>query len=251
MEDISRFDFVMTVANSEVPSEIINAPADYNTADSDRFTPEMCQSLILWAWSRTPEQIQFTPKATRRIIREAIKLGTEYSARIPLIQVENIRIKLAKISASVAARVFSTDEKYQQLIIDEVHVKCACNFLNMIYSKRSMSYDTFSNMATVASTITNIEEVEKAFKMLGDFRDSGITGVLELRPLTYESLADYVGDISISKDLIGRLVRLRCLYKREKWIGYDRNPAFTEWLRKNSVAHKKERDYYANIISKK
>ena len=114
-----------------------------------------------------------------------------------------------------------------------------------------MSYDTYSNMATVASTITDIKEVEKAFKMLGDFRDSAITGVLELKPLTYESLADYVGDISISKDLIGRLVRLRCLYKREKWAGYDRNPAFAQWLRKNSNAHQKERDYYANITSKK
>ena len=49
MEDISRFDFVLTVANNEVPSEVINAPADYSTADADKFTVEMCQALILWA----------------------------------------------------------------------------------------------------------------------------------------------------------------------------------------------------------
>jgi len=251
MEDISRFDFVLTVANNEVPSDIINATADYSTKDADRYTSEICQALILWTWSRTPEQIQFTTQATNLIIHEAIRFGTIYSSRIPLVQVENIRIKLAKISAAIAARIFSTDEKYQNLIIDAPHVRCACQFLRMIYSKQSMAYEMYSRMAATSMTIDNIEDVSKVFKNLGDFRDSTITGLLELNKISFDNLSDYTADLSIARSLVGELVRLRCLTRNETGGWYAKNPAFGQWLRKNSKAHSKEREYYGSIINTK
>jgi len=68
IEDISRFDFALTVASSEVPSETINAPALYDTSDSDKFTPELCQALILWAWSRSPSQVHLVIKLQKVLL---------------------------------------------------------------------------------------------------------------------------------------------------------------------------------------
>jgi hypothetical protein len=249
MEDISRFDFVLTVANNEVPSDVINVQADYDTSDAAKYTQEMCQSLILWAWSRSPDQIHFTDSATKAIIREAIRFGSTYSPRIPLVQVENIRIKLAKVAAAVAARTFSTDEAYQNLIIDTTHVQCACQFLRMIYAKQSMAYDMYSKMSATASSIDDIGRVDKIMSQLGDFRDSTISGMLELNRVTVDNLTDYTGDTAITKNLIGDLVRLRCLTRTEGSNWYIKNPAFSQWLRQNSKPYQKERRSYGRTVT--
>lgn len=251
MEDISRFDFVLTVANNEVPSDVINAMADYDTDDADLYTSEMCQALILWAWSRTPEQIRFTEKATRMIIAESINFGNTYSPRVPLVQVENIRIKLAKISAAIAARIFSTDERGQMLIVAESHVKCACQFLRMIYSKPSMSYDVYSKTAGIISTMQELGNLNKVFKSLGDFRESAMLGLLELNRISVENLADYTADMDLARNLLGELVRLRCITRLEGHSWYIKNPAFNQWLRKHSKVKESERNYYERKTSRR
>ena len=134
------------------------------------------------------------------------------------------------------------------LIIDETHVKCACQFLRMIYSKQSMAYDMYSNMATTSSSIDDTTKVGKVFNSLGDFRKPTITGLLELNRISADNLADYTGDISIAKSLIGELVRLRCLNRSEGTNWYLKNPAFSQWLRRHSKIHHKERKYYGTTV---
>jgi 5S rRNA maturation endonuclease (ribonuclease M5) len=235
IEDISRFDFVLTVANNEVPSDIINATADYSTSDANKYSSEICQALILWIWSRTSEQIIFTDDATKLVISESIQFGNVYSSRIPLVQVENIRIKLAKIAAAIAARTFSTDEKYQKLIVEKAHVKCACQFLRMIYSKQSMAYDTYSTTAITASIIEDINAVGKVFDNLGDFRDVVLSGLTDMGHVTSDSLADYTSDLIGAKLLISELVKMRCLYRTEGNNYYTKNIAFNQWLREKKL----------------
>ena len=229
-EDISRFDLAITVATDEVPSEIINAPADYSTTDSTRYLPELCRSLILWAWSRTPDQIEFSEGATKLIIKEAINFGHTYSPTIPLVQAENIRIKLAKVAAALAARLFSSDKSGEKLIIRTIHVRTACEFLRMIYSKASMSYHTYSKSAQAISKITDPQQI---FDDLGSNKRPAMTGLLELHQITPDSLADFVGDTLTAKSLIGELVRLRCISRMERGNWYLKNAAFSSWLRQH------------------
>jgi len=227
-EDISRFDFALTVATDEVPSEIINAPADNSIKDADLYPKDICRSLVLWAWSRDPDQIEFSSGATKMIIKEAINFGHSYSPTIPLIQSENIRIKLAKISAAIAARLFSCDKTGEKLIIRSTHVRCACEFLKMIYSKASMSYHTFSRSA---QAISKIKDPSSIFANLGAQRRAAMGGLLEIHQITPDSLADFTGDTVLAKSLIGELVRLRCISRIEKSNWYLKNAAFSSWLR--------------------
>lgn len=232
IEDISRFDFILTLASNEVASEIINTPSTYSTEDVNKYPQELCQSLILWAWSRTSEQIRFTDKATRRIIKLAIELGHAYSSIIPLVQAENIRLKIAKISAAIAARTFSTDESHENLIIKREHVECAGQILKMFYNKPSMAYDLFSKTTMAASQIGELENVEGTIEELSQDKLSTIIGLLELHRITPDNLSDYVGDGVTAKTLVGELVQLRCLSRIEGSNWYLKNPLFTKWLRK-------------------
>ena len=117
-EDISRFDFAMTVAANEVDTEIINTIAEYDTSDKRKYPAELCKNLVLWVWSRKDDQIKFTSSSVKKIIEISKKLGDKYSSSIPLVQVENIRIKVAKISAAIAGRTFSTDDDCKSIIIN-------------------------------------------------------------------------------------------------------------------------------------
>lgn len=233
-EDIARFDFAMTVATNEVPSEIINAQADYSTEDSDLYPRELCRSLILWAWSRRPDQIKFSSEAVTEIIRQAINFGHTYSPTIPLVQAENIRVKIAKIAAAVAARAFSADETGEILRVEKVHVECACKFLNIIYSKGSMAYDAYSRNSQSGGRMESSQSpIVKIFDSLGQDKHPTISGLLQLHRITPDTLGDYVGDKGAAKSLIGDLVRARCLTLMEAGNWYLKHPDFSSWLRSN------------------
>ena len=241
IEDISRFDFVLTVASSEVSSEVINAPALYSTDDQDKFPFELSQALILWAWSRSPSQINFTNKATKSIIEKAVEFGHTYSSVIPLVQAENIRIKLAKVSAAVAARVFSSDKSFEKLIITSQHVKCAVILLKSFYDKPSMAYNLFSQTTIATSKIIKPHIVNKTIESFSTNKSITITGLLEMQHINANNLADYVGDFSTAKSLIGELVQHRCLTQLEGTNWYIKNADFTKQLRKKQKELKKNK----------
>jgi hypothetical protein len=242
-EDISRFDFVTTVAADEVPSEIINILSHReDVKDAHRFSRFLCRSLVLWAWSRRSEDIRFTRQATRRIIRESIKFGRQYSSAIPLVQAENIRVKLAKVAAAVAARVFSTDPTGEMLIVNSEHVHFACSFLRMLYSKPSLAYDLFSRSDRTSFIRMDENKLIILFKNMGRDQHDCILGLLDLHRITPDNLADYVGDVVLAKSLISDLVRMRCISRDPTGNWYIKNPRFITWLRNERSSHEKSKE---------
>jgi 5S rRNA maturation endonuclease (ribonuclease M5) len=243
-EDISRFDFALTVAVNEVPGDVINSRTDYTVNDADRFPPDLCRSLILWAWSRKPEQVQFSEQATDEVIKTAIEFGDTYSSDVPLVQAENIRVKLAKVSASVAARVFSSDSQGENLYVGVEHVKCAAEFLRWVYSKPSMRYDTFSRQVRSITTIQTMEPIDKVFDILGVDREPVIDGLLSTHRVTLDGIADYLGDVNSARAFLGELVKLKCLARVEQGNSYLKNPAFSKWLRGRRKEHYDDSGYH-------
>lgn len=242
VEDISRFDFVLTLASNEVPSEVINAPATYLIKDSNKYPQELCRALILWAWSRTPNQIKFTDEATKRVINMAIEFGQTYSSIIPLVQAENIRLKIAKISATIAVKTLSVDSSFTNLFIKVKHVNCAGQILRMFYDKPSMSYNLFSKTTMAASKITGVQKISKAIDTYSDNSYSTITGLLELQRISTDNLSDYVGESQNAKLLIGELVQLRCLSRVENTNYYTKTPEFKFWLRKKQKKYTRKKN---------
>jgi hypothetical protein len=142
-EDVRRLDFALCVATSEVSTDLLNAPAP---RVPHKYTSEACRDLILWAWSRAPDQVHFAEGVEDSILKRAIELSGKYSAFIPLIEPADTRIKLARLAVSCAARCFSSDED-GDIIVKPEHVDFVCDFLKACYDSPFMSYDVYSERA--------------------------------------------------------------------------------------------------------
>jgi hypothetical protein len=233
-EDISRFDFVIAASRDEVPLEVINKRVVETDKVPHIYTSDLCKTLILWAWSRKPDDVVFEEEAVNRILRYAIKMGQEYSSRIPLVEGANQRIKLAKISVAVAARVFSTDATGEKVVVKAPHVDFAYQFLEEIYSKPSFDYKGYSER--------ELEDVHIANK----YRDE-VLKYLESFPMVAELFLrqEHVWPRHLEEQL--GLMREACqehiaFFTRTRMIqesdgkGYRKTPAFIRLLREWRVS---------------
>jgi hypothetical protein len=237
-EDVARLDLAVTVATSEVPSRVINSPPIKST-DGERYTQSDFTNLILWAWSRKAEQVEFTPRATQMILKEAVVMGRKYSPTVPLIQAENVRIKIAKVAAATAARCFSCDETGEKLIVKSQHVQFACDFINQVYSKESMGYDVYSSTAINQGTLPDEHTIENTIRGLKRYAEDFVSGLMERRTINYDDIADFTGmDRFEAQSLVGKLVRMRCLSKEGHL--YTKRPSFSTLLQSMQKRMKEE-----------
>jgi len=227
-EDIARFDYALVVAHDEVDMRDINKP---RSIKKSLYTHNLEQNLILWLWSRKTDEIIFSQKAIALIYRKAVELANIYSFDIPLVQGENIRIKLAKLSIAFAGRLFSNKKKGKILFVDVVHVLCATNFLNLIYKKDSCGYLAYSRLQKYVNSDNklDIEVIEKYFNAYRNkieiYKYLLIDNVIAL-----DSLSEYLNQPKeIAKEIISILLQKNCVIR--KGNSYVKTPTFTLWLK--------------------
>jgi len=157
-EDIARFDFAMSVRTDDVPGSRINNPD--RSMVPHIYTSDLCHELLLWAWSRKPEHVEWKPNAYKAVYEFAEKLGTMYVDKPPLIQRTNVREKIARIAVALAARTFSTDEQGERLIVELRHVQDAARFLNKLYSYENFGYARLSRRVTRNAKIAKANRIK-------------------------------------------------------------------------------------------
>lgn len=159
-EDIARFDFAMSVSTDDVELSAINR----RTAKviNHTYTSDLCHTLLKWVWSRRRDQVVWEEDAVDAVYESSMELGRQYVPDPPLIQGQNVRGKIARIAAAMAARTFSTDAKCVNLIIKREHVEAAVEFLNYLYSRPGFGYKEISVRAK--------EEERKAVEMMDDVK---------------------------------------------------------------------------------
>jgi hypothetical protein len=141
-EDVARFDFAMAVASDEVDSATINA--DDPPQVKHRYTEKLCSDLVTWAWSRSVDQIIWQEGVESLVLDVAQKLGGRYITDPPLVQVENVRLKIARLAVAVAARLFSSDTTGECIVVKAEHVEAAVKLLDRFYKMTSMGYANHS-----------------------------------------------------------------------------------------------------------
>jgi len=151
-EDIRRLEFAICVASGEVTTEELNTEREVVV---HRFTSEACQNLILWAWSRTPEDVRFADGVEELILQESVLLSGMYSATIPLVEPADMRLKIARLAVACACRCFSEDEG--KVVVKEEHVRFVIGFLRKCYDSPYMSYDSYSERSDKESTFSDGE----------------------------------------------------------------------------------------------
>lgn len=156
-EDIARFDFVMAAANNEVPSAMINSARRKKVRH--KYTDDLCRQLVMWAWSRKSDQVSWGKDAEESVFAAAEDIGSRYVSDPPLVQIENIRLKVARLAVALAARTFSTTPSGQSILVKKAHVRSAVEFLDMVYSTEAMGYKQHS-----MKVMENRKKAEKAIE---------------------------------------------------------------------------------------
>lgn len=141
-EDIARFDFAMAAATDDVSMAQINVERRAKTPHLHY--ADDCKQLITWVWSRKTEQVKFQRGVEEYIYTKSDAFSQRYVPDLPLVQKQSFHLKLARLSAAVAARLFSTDETGENVIIKRAHVDTALKFLDMIYGMDSFGYKEYS-----------------------------------------------------------------------------------------------------------
>lgn len=141
-EDIARFDLAMGCTVDEVdPDEIRRLK---RKKVPHRHTAQASHALVMWCWSRKPEQVVWAKGAEDEVIRQAEWLGRHYDATPPLLQSSNAHVKVARLAVALAARLYSTDRTGQNVVVKKEHVRDAVRFLDDLYSKPAFGYRAMS-----------------------------------------------------------------------------------------------------------
>ena len=122
-EDISRFDFIITVSSDEITNEDINSRKTHAIGSivKHQYTSDLCNKLVMWAWSRKAGNIIFDDGVEDFILLRSIEMANIYTPNYPLILGSTIRLKIARLSIALAARLFSTKDGIN-IFVTEHHV---------------------------------------------------------------------------------------------------------------------------------
>lgn len=231
-EDVRRLDIAMAVASGDVDPALVNQSLKDIPKVPHVYTSNACNTRVLWAWSRRPEDVVFTSEATEQILKKATEMGAKYSSKVPVVEAADQRIKIARLSVAAACCVFSSDETGQKVIVKPEHVDFVVDFMNELYSTKSFGYDRLSE-EDLESTDTSDDNINKLRKMylllpIADFND--MSKVLHQLPyFSRATLEDYSG---LARDDLKMLLKFLTNNRLvEKFKGdYRRLPLGTELL---------------------
>ena len=195
-EDVRRLDLVMSVASGDVDPALVNRSLKSLEEVPHRYTTELCNTRVLWAWSRRPENIKISDAATQRILDLATEMGAKYSSKVPIVEAADQRIKIARLAVAAAACVFSTDETGENVIVETEHVDFVVDFMNELYSAKSLGYDRLSEQDANNSDMSadNVSRLRAIYLTLPvpDAKEMATT-IYQLPYFSRTTLEDYTG----------------------------------------------------------
>lgn len=253
-EDVRRLDIAMSVASGDVDPALVNRSLKDLPELPHVYDSNLCNTRVLWAWSRRPDDIIFTEEATQHILKRATEMGARYSSKVPIVEAADQRIKIARLSVAAACCVASTDETYEKVIVTPEHVDFVVDFMNELYCVKSFGYDKLSDqdMVTSDTSESNISKLRAMFLTLPLVDAGEMAKILYQLPyFSRATLEDYTG---LAKDDLKLLLKyLTNNHLVDKIKGdYRRLPLGTELFENlttipitKSEVEQARRDYYA------
>lgn len=231
-EDISRFDYGLVVAHDDVSSSTINSIRPSINGDRSRYDDlrRVSKALVLWAWSRTPDQIVFTDDATSAILRLVPVFAERYSPSIPLVQKENFGEKLAKVAAAVAARTFSASPDGETLRVTKDAVAYAAGFFQRLYNASNMAYDAYSTMERLTESMASEGQAASFFESFNERVPRIIEAMMTRRSFTVADL-QMIFDLDpvTARETLQKLLELRVL--KPQGNRYVKTSAAIKWFK--------------------
>lgn len=145
-EDIRRFDFAIFMRSTDVDPEKYNRslPSFPRTMSDDAL-----KNNVLFAWSRTPEQVVFLPDTVDAILETATKLSKVYgnATDIPLVSPSDQRNKVARLAVALASLTHSVDESGERITVYPAHVNFIYDYLVQLYNAPGCGLNYYARLA--------------------------------------------------------------------------------------------------------
>lgn len=227
LEDVRRFDTVLLVSASQIASERLNQLQTYRPKVIHVYDDHACRDLILWAWTRTVDQVKFTDEAVTSVLSEATRLCAKFTESMPIVDRGSMRFKLARLSIALACRTFSNDDV--SVLVRDCHVKYISKYLEDVYDDPIFGYRDFSDAVAVNETLLSVDLLKKAI-LQTPFPSDIIKQLLYTNDIELRDICDWCGwDRNESMQLLSMLVRKHALLR--DGFGYRKTPAFIELLK--------------------
>jgi hypothetical protein len=230
--DLRRVDLAQVAERDDVDLGVLNKRWDQSEY-SHIYTAHLCQSLVLWAWSRQPNQVKWMPGAEDEVLKWADRLGDTYDCDIPLAERSDLRLKIARIACAVAARLFSTDDEAKKVLVNKEHVEYAATFMDRSYRSDAMNYFQYARRWKQDNYFTQ-EKRDDITRTLKSFTNYDLI-VSTLLDIDYFSKRQFGEMLDMDK---GDLEKLWALFMKYRLVstasggrGYKKSVAFTRFLK--------------------
>lgn len=230
MEDIRRFDLAVLVSSSQVNIAEINQMSSSRKSVPHVYESDLCKKRILWAWTRSPDQIKFDDDALDACLKRAVDLCSTFSEALPLCDRGTMRYKLARLAISLAVMTFSTEgEEYDTVVVRKCHVDFVSNFIKKLYGDKVFGYLDFSKAMEFANSIIDPHIIRKNL-LSQKFPSDLVDHLLHSDDVQAIDLCDWC-DLSRddAQSLLSTLVRKHALYREKRW--YRKTPEFIQLLK--------------------
>lgn len=230
LQDVSRFDVAIITDDSDVAETLINQERSSRAQVPHMYTSHLCRNLVLWAWTRTREQVIFPPETVSYIMAESMKLTAEFTDAIPLIDKGSIRFKLARMAASIAARLFSCDSTFTELRVYPVHVELVVRLLRRIYSSPVFGYAEYTKANRILDEILDPGTIEQQIRSMPHPQEF-CRSILAQDFIEVQDLVDWAGtDTGAGSVMLSLLVRKHALIRKKGF--YRKTPMFINLLKR-------------------
>lgn len=230
--DIRRLDAAYFVLRGEVDLAAIR---NGHVRPKQTHTRAASVGLLMWAWSRKPDDIEFDADAVTACRRHAASMSKKYSGRIPLVLDTEHDEKLARLAVALAARTFSAHEDDATILrVRACHVDHIAATLDRLYSAPACRYDAFSAKIDEETAVADSAVVIKAFSDAVLAARSTAEFLLEVVAFTTRDLAGVAAiELPAAEKLVGMLLRERAIRPNPRTPNtYNKTMGFIELLRK-------------------
>lgn len=230
--DLRRLDVATVVREGDVSAETVNQSCP--PAVPHEATSELCHALIMWAWSRKPQDIVFVPGAEEDILKAAKNLTDAYGGCIALVEAMSLRNKIARIAVAVAIRLFSTEDG-AKVLVTQAHVEAAKEYLYRIYNAPNFALDLYAEQYKKDHAFNPKEIEDTLASILGPDMDGFLEVYQDGSAIRHGDLQSMMGwNTDTRKDRVFRLIRTRLLKSGGNGLqALPRLKKFAyEWLKK-------------------
>lgn len=219
-EDLRRFDLVLIMGKHDITElpERENPPIVEHI-----FTAELCQKLVLKAWKC--EKVRF--EDTQHILEVTKRLVDIFGEGLPVLDYNSSHIKIAKLSAALAARTCSYDN--DMLVVRRCHVEFIEQYLTRVYSSPSSKLDEKSKAVKNATRLRDRKHLVEYLKSIEASQDIMIK-LTEVDVITSQYCRDLCGDTYKGMTLFSKLIQSNAV-QRLKGDRYAKTAEFTELLK--------------------